>query len=69
MKKTQFIVDGYFSENQAKKIKEKLQGKTYFNFNIGLSNCAGNYKLTVTAENADLEEAKMMFYYVALNEL
>ncbi len=67
----QAIIDGYFTRNQAEKIKAKMQGKTYFNFDIEIGNCAGNCTLVVKSKNTDYtpDELKSMFYFCCLGEL
>lgn len=67
----QTIIDGYFTKNQAEKIKEKMQGKTFFNFNIEIANCAGNCTLIVESNNTNYtdDELKEMFYFCCLGEL
>lgn len=49
-------IEGYFTEEQAKKIKEKMQGKTYLKFNVDYSNEAGNCAIVVTTDNYDENE-------------
>ena len=65
-----YIIDGYFSNDQCKKIKEKLQGKTFMNFNIEYGGIAGNNTIIVSSnvENYSDEELKEMFIYSALTE-
>ena len=66
------VLDGLFTERQAKSIKEKLSGKTYFNFEIEYSNYAGNYSIIVRSNNTSghtQEELLGMFYYCCLCEL
>lgn len=63
--------DMYFTENQCKKIKEKMQNKSFFNFDISYGNYAGNCTLIIRSnnENYDEQELKDMFIYCCLNEL
>ena len=67
----QTIIDGHFTKNQAEKIKAKLQGKTYFNFDIEIGNQAGNCTLVVKSNNTEYtpDELKAMFYFCCLGEL
>ena len=66
-----YNVEGYFSKEQCIRIKEKLQGKTYFNFNIQYGGMAGNNNIIVTSDNKDHnnEELKSMFIFNVLNLL
>lgn len=41
------MMPGYFTESQCKAIKEKLEGKTFYKFQISWGNCAGNCTLIV----------------------
>ena len=68
----QCIIDGYFTEKECKAIKEKMQGKTYFNFDISYSNFAGNCKLIVesdTPHDYTPQDLKEMFIYACIGEL
>lgn len=67
----QITINGYFTEGQCEKIKRKLQGKTFFNFDIAWSNQAGNCTLTVKSNNTNYTpaELKEMFYFCCLGEL
>lgn len=43
-------IEGYFTESQAKKLKEKMQGKSYLNFSVEYSNENGNCTLIVSTD-------------------
>lgn len=43
-------IEGYFTESQAKKLKEKMQGKSYLNFSVAYSNENGNCTLIVSTD-------------------
>lgn len=54
---------GFFPETIAKKISEKLTGKTYIDFEIKYSNCASNCTIILVVDDKyTREEAKNMFY-------
>ena len=65
------IIDGYFTKTQCERIKAKMQGKTFFNFDISYSNVSGNCKLIIRSknENYTAEELKEMFIYCCIAEL
>ena len=65
------FIDGYFSKEQCEAIKAKMQGKTFFNFDISYSNEAGNCTLIVRSNNTNYtpEELKDMFIYACISEL
>lgn len=68
----QAIIDGYYSEKECKAIKEVMQDKTFFNFDIAYSNCAGNCILVVKSDNQNgytPQELKEMFIYACISEL
>ncbi|BBI90482.1 hypothetical protein HYO65_gp090 [Tenacibaculum phage PTm1] len=64
-------------EKQAKKIKEKLQGKTYFNFEVDYCAYMGNYPVSVSSDinnnnsgnEYTLEEFKYMLMFVMACEM
>lgn len=62
---------GYYTERQCEKIKEKMQGKTFFNFDITYSNNAGNCSLIVKSDiiGYTSEELKEMFVFCCISEL
>lgn len=63
---------GYFTENQCKRIKEKMQGKTFFNFDISYSNQAGNCILIINSDNTNdytPQDLKEMFLHYCLSQL
>ena len=65
-----YEIDGYFNTEQCKKIKDKMQGKTFMKFDIQYGGIAGNNQLIVMS-NSDYndEELKEMFVHYALNQL
>lgn len=68
MKQYVFTELGYFDERTCKAIKEEMDGKTYMNFNVGWSNCAGNCTLIVETDYDDAEaEIKNMFLHCVLD--
>lgn len=68
MKQYTFTELGYFDERTCKAIKEELDGKTFMNFNVTWSNCAGNCTLIIETDYDDTEaEIKGMFLHCALN--
>lgn len=70
MKEYIFTELGYFTEKECENIKNALDGKTYMNFSITWSNCAGNCTLIVRTNYEDTEEnIKRFFFHVALSEL
>jgi len=63
-----YQIEGYFSTRQCGKIKEKLQGKTYMNFNIECGGVAGNNEIVVTSNyDGTNEDLKEMFIHYVLN--
>ena len=72
----QTIIDGYFTESECKAIKAKMQGKTFFNFDISYSNQAGNCELIVSSDIANYDDDEYtakdlhdMFIYACIGEL
>ena len=67
MKQYVFTELGYFDESTCKAIKEEMDGKTFMNFNVTYSNCAGNCTLIIETDYEDTEaEIKAMFLNCAL---
>lgn len=65
-----FDVHGHFTESAAKRICERLNGRTYMNFHVYYVSLAGNCVISVeTYYDCTEQEAKNMFYYNALYEL
>lgn len=67
-----YQVNGLYSVKQCKKIKELLQGKTFFNFDIQYGGYGEqNQSIIVCSDNDDYtsEELKEMFIYFCLTEL
>ena len=68
MRKYAFEELGYFTESACKKIKEKMQGKTFMNFDITYSNFAGNCILIICTDyKEDPQEIKNFFLNCALS--
>lgn len=59
------------SKEQAEKIAEKINGKTYYNFQVQYSPDAGNYPVIVFTDykDADESEVKEMLMFVMACEL
>lgn len=59
------------SKEQAEKIYNKLNGKTYYNFKVEYSPMMGNYPVQVTTdyEGAEESEVKEMLMFVMACEL
>lgn len=59
------------SKEQAEKIANKLNGKTYFDFIVSYGICAGNYPVSVSTEykNCDIEEFRQMVLFCLACEL
>ena len=64
MKKTSFTIDGYFTRNQAGKIKEVMTGLSYMDFKIDISGTA----ITVFTYEEGITKSKLKetFYNTAL---
>lgn len=70
MKEYTFEELGYFDERQCKAIKDAMQGKTYMNFNIKWSNCAGNCTLIICTDYEGKEsKIKNFFLHCALGQI
>lgn len=68
----QTYIDGYFTQKECEAIKKKMQGQTFFNFDIEYSNQAGNCTLIVKSDNTNdytPQELKEMFIYACISEL
>jgi len=59
------------SKEQAEKIANKLNGKTFFNFIVEYGICQGNYPVSVSTEREETteEELKDMVMFVMACEL
>ena len=67
MKEYYFEELGYFTRSTCEKIKERLQGYSYMNFDISWSDCVGNCILIVKTDYDDTEEnIKNFFLHCAL---
>lgn len=62
---------GYFSESTMKKIQNKVNGKTFMNFQVTYSNQAGNCTLIVKTDYqcASKESIKNFFYGYLINHI
>ena len=65
---------GYFCESECQRIKEIMDGKTFMNFTVGWSNCAGNCALIVSTDyynnptEEDEKEVKNFFISCFMRE-
>lgn len=68
MKKTSFTIDGYFTRNQAIKIKEVMTGLSYMDFKIDISGDNINTAITVSTREEGITKSKLKetFYNTAL---
>ena len=66
-----YTIEGYFDKNQAEKIKQKAQGKTYFNFNVEYGGMADNNTVIVTSNTKGYtdEELKNMFIWYMFSQI
>ena len=70
MKEYVFMELGYFTKDTCERIKKAMDGRTFMNFKISWSNCAGNCTLIVATDYNDTEEhIKQFFLFAALSEL
>lgn len=70
MKEYTFEELGYFTKSACERIKEKMQGKTFMNFDIAYGNFAGNCTLIIKTDyEAEPQEIKNFFLNCALNQL
>ncbi len=56
------------SREQAEKVKQVLQGKTYMNFIVDYGCCAGNYPMTLSTERPETTEQELLsmaLFYIA----
>lgn len=65
------IIDGYFTKDQCEQIIKKMQGKSFFGFEISYSNNASNCTLIVRSNTPGYtsQELKDMFVYCCISEL
>ena len=67
MKEYAFTELGYFSQMICEKIKNAMEGRTFMDFKVKYSNCAGNCTLIICTDYEDTEEnIKSFFLHVAL---
>lgn len=70
MKEYVFSELGYFTETTCKRIKNAIEGKTFMNFKISWSNCAGNCTLIIATDYEETEqEIKNFFLACALRHI
>lgn len=70
MKEYVFEELGFFTKDTCERIKKAMDGRTFMNFKISWSNCAGNCTLIVATDYNDTEEhIKQFFLFAALSEL
>lgn len=70
MKEYVFTELGFFTKDICERIKKTMDGRTFMNFKISWSNCAGNCTLIVATDYNDTEEhIKQFFLFAALSEL
>lgn len=70
MKEYVFTELGYFTKDTCERIKAAMDGRTFMDFKISWSNCAGNCTLIVATDYNDTEEhIKQFFLFAALSEL
>ena len=70
MKEYVFDELGFFTKDTCERIKAAMDGRTFMNFKVEYSNCAGNYTLIICTDYEDTEEnIKNFFLFAALSEL
>lgn len=70
MKEYVFTELGYFSKQTCEKIKKAMDGRTFMNFKVEYSNCAGNYTLIICTDYEGTEEnIKNFFLHCVLEVL
>lgn len=70
MKEYVFTELGFFTKDSCERIKKAMDGKTFMNFTVKYSNCAGNYTLIICTDYEDTEEnIKNFFLHCALEAL
>ncbi len=70
MKEYVFEELGFFTQNTCERIKKAMDGRTFMNFKVKYSNCAGNCTLIICTDYDDTEEhIKNFFLFAALSEL
>ena len=67
----EIMIEGYFPKEICEKLKEKLSGKTYMQFEISYSNYCGNCNLSVSTKypRTSKKELKEHFIFHALWKL
>ena len=61
---------GYFTEKTAKKVQELMQNRSFMNFQVSYSNCAGNCILIVRTDyEASEEKIKKFFLNCLITDL
>ena len=70
MKEYVFEELGFFNEDTCERIKKAMDGRTFMNFKVEYSNCAGNCTLIICTDYEDTEEnIKNFFLHCALEAL
>ena len=70
MKEYVFTELGFFTKDNCERIKKAMEGKTFMNFKVEYSNCAGNYTLIICTDYEDTEEnIKNFFLHCVLEAL
>ena len=68
----EYVLDelGFFTKDTCERIKAAMDGRTFMNFKVEYSNCAGNYTLIICTDYEDTEEnIKNFFLHCALESL
>lgn len=70
MKEYVFTELGFFTKDSCERIKAAMDGRTFMNFKVEYSNCAGNCTLIICTDYEDTEEnIKNFFLHCALESL
>lgn len=70
MKEYVFTELGFFTKDTCERIKKAMDGRTFMNFKVEYSNCAGNYTLIICTDYEDTEEnIKKFFLHCVLEVL
>lgn len=65
-----YELPGFYSTKQCQRIKEKLQGRTFMNFDVQYGGVAGNNSILITSnEECDEKELQHMIMFFILNEI
>lgn len=70
MKEYLFTELGFFTKDSCERIKKAMDGRTFMNFKVEYSNCAGNCTLIICTDYEETEEnIKNFFLHCALEAL